>query len=357
MITLQYLEGGVGWLPLPDYPSCGPEVVLSCFDGVIIAPAAALAALSPLFQSIFKESFCGCNEPYSLIFSEVSSQVVYAFVQLLTTGSTYMSTSYYSDVLSLAASFSIELISPPTPDFFTSDANAYILPIADVSPPVIPRSPVATLPGIPDYPPCSVSVGSVDMFLGFDENLNISSTTTHSPGAKPSIPSIPSRSQSHHPDISSPLPLPSPLPTLIPSSTALRKIARTPKSKKSVRTPKSRKPVRCAICHKMYADIFKLRRHEASIHDGFGEYHQCDVCGVSVAGDRSHLSQHKARHIGLKFFHCKKCPFEAVQAGNLKLHYQSVHQGKRPYQCSACDYSGKLRQHLTRHIRSKHCEF
>ena len=347
MITLQYLDAGVAWLPLPDDPSCGPEVILSCYDGTIIVPAAVLAALSPLFQSILRGSFCGCNEPYSLIFSEVSSKVVYALFQLLATGSTDMCTSYYKDVLTLAASFSIKLNSSPVPDSLPS-AGASHVPVEPEFPlPTAPVCPDVPLPGVPTYPICPTNFSSVEVFLGFDENLNVSPDAIRFPCAEPSTFSKFPPAPSYPLEASFPLPLPSPLPPPVASTPALRQVTSTPKSKKRVQ---------CAICLKMYAGIYKLRRHEAAVHDGFGESHQCDVCGFHVAGDRSHLSQHKARHAKLKLFHCKKCSFKAAQAGNLKLHYRSVHEGRRPYQCPSCNYSGKLRQHLVRHIRVKHRE-
>ena len=118
--------------------------------------------------------------------------------------------------------------------------------------------------------------------------------------------------------------------------------------------PRPRDSIRCSACPKMYADHHKLRRHKAAAHEGVRVYQKCDVCTALVAGDRSHLSQHKARHDKHKRYHCYLCPFKTQQAGNLKTHHDSKHQGKRPYMCSICGYSGKLRQHLSRHMLSMH---
>ena len=287
MITLQYLNGGVAWLPLPDYPSCGPEVVLSCSDGTITAPAAVLAALSPLFQSLFRGSFCSCDQPYSLIFVEESSKVVYALIQLLATGSADVCTSYYDDVLSLAASFSIELISPLAPDPTAIVGDGHFIPAVSSSPLVVPEDSVITLPEVTDYSHCTVDINFDGVFLGFDENLNLSSDVVRFPYADPSLFSSSPPYHSHSPADHSPFLSPSPRSSPSAPAPVLQKVARL---------PKSRRPAQCAICFKMYADIFSLRRHEAAIHDGYGERHQCDVCGFSVAGDRSHLSQHRARH-------------------------------------------------------------
>ena len=38
----------------------------------------------------------------------------------------------------------------------------------------------------------------------------------------------------------------------------------------------------------------------------------------------------------------------------LKQHIQSVHEGKKPYKCSLCDYTSAQKGNLQRHIQSIH---
>ena len=99
-----------------------------------------------------------------------------------------------------------------------------------------------------------------------------------------------------------------------------------PKSKKSSATvPPSRKEVSCALCSQVLADKFKLKRHMAQVHDT-GIKLECDICGKKVAGDQSHLRQHKeARHAHLKPHSCHLCPYKGAQPVHLRNHLKSKH--------------------------------
>ena len=59
-------------------------------------------------------------------------------------------------------------------------------------------------------------------------------------------------------------------------------------------------------------------------------------------------SQKKARK-----YLCNKCEFTTGVSRNLKIHIQSIHEGKR-YPCQKCDYKATQKTHLKSHINSIH---
>ena len=40
--------------------------------------------------------------------------------------------------------------------------------------------------------------------------------------------------------------------------------------------------------------------------------------------------------------------------GNLRKHKQAVHEGKKPFPCSSCDYRASQKGHLRRHEQTVH---
>ena len=50
---------------------------------------------------------------------------------------------------------------------------------------------------------------------------------------------------------------------------------------------------------------------------------------------------------------CKECEYVATQAGNLKTHIESKHEGVR-YLCSKCEYAATTASYLQRHFKSNH---
>ena len=50
---------------------------------------------------------------------------------------------------------------------------------------------------------------------------------------------------------------------------------------------------------------------------------------------------------------CGECDYEALRAGNLKLHVQAIHRGIK-YKCDKCDKYYSRKDYLSNHIKSRH---
>ena len=59
-------------------------------------------------------------------------------------------------------------------------------------------------------------------------------------------------------------------------------------------------------------------------------------------------------HEGIKPFKCHICPFESAQKANLQTHMQTVHEGVKPFQCEICDFKTAVICNLKKHIESVH---
>ena len=67
------------------------------------------------------------------------------------------------------------------------------------------------------------------------------------------------------------------------------------------------------------------------------------------------LSKHMASvHDGKKPFNCSICDHKFSIKQSLTKHIASVHEGKKPYNCSICNQKFSSKQSLTRHIGSVH---
>lgn len=51
---------------------------------------------------------------------------------------------------------------------------------------------------------------------------------------------------------------------------------------------------------------------------------------------------------------CPQCQARFTKTCKLMTHIKSVHENSRPYACAKCDDTFKRKDHLTRHVASKH---
>ena len=115
----------------------------------------------------------------------------------------------------------------------------------------------------------------------------------------------------------------------------------------------------CKICNLTLTKL-SLNRHYQSLHENIKNYH-CDKCEYK-AFRKTTLENHKKaihNHLGFKFS-CFQCDYKNLKLGNLKIHLQSKHQGKR-LQCQICDSQfttvGNLNLHMKRiHEREEPCD-
>ena len=83
--------------------------------------------------------------------------------------------------------------------------------------------------------------------------------------------------------------------------------------------------------------LFKLK-----IFGIFIEYHKGKGCKRFCEGKKSHT--------------CSLCGYTCSQKGQLKIHFESVHEGKKPHNCSLCDYACSQKGQLKRLFESVHEE-
>ena len=81
-----------------------------------------------------------------------------------------------------------------------------------------------------------------------------------------------------------------------------------------------------------------MKQHIETVHEG-KKPHQCSICGNAFG-----LKQHLKRHISLvheknKPFKCCICDFTCGLKDSLTKHISAVHEKKKPYKCSNCNTS------------------
>ena len=82
--------------------------------------------------------------------------------------------------------------------------------------------------------------------------------------------------------------------------------------------------------------------------------HKCKECNYSCR-QKCHLKVHfDSVHKGLKPYKCPNCDYFCSQNGALKQHIAAVHERKRPFKCLTCDSSFTLNRSLKKHIESVH---
>ena len=59
-------------------------------------------------------------------------------------------------------------------------------------------------------------------------------------------------------------------------------------------------------------------------------------------------------HEGVKPYQCSACPAAFSQRSKMILHYESIHEGKKPHKCSQCDKSFAQKNQLNSHVTGVH---
>ena len=94
-------------------------------------------------------------------------------------------------------------------------------------------------------------------------------------------------------------------------------------------------------------------RKDESVHENKKTF-KCTVCEYK-AGMKLDIKRHiESVHEGIKAFKCSICDYKAARNYNLKKHIENVHEG--PYQCKKCDYEAVFKSHLKRHVETVHEE-
>ncbi|KAL4233286.1 hypothetical protein ACF0H5_007970 [Mactra antiquata] len=118
------------------------------------------------------------------------------------------------------------------------------------------------------------------------------------------------------------------------------------------------KNIKCPLCDFVCASenpdlkIHIRRRHMP--HEGALNAFTCDVCGLMTISKKD-LKQHMKFHKNgpeLKLF-CEHCSFVTDCVSRLRRH-MLIHTKERPYQCGMCMYRASQKEHVLRHMRSRH---
>ena len=97
---------------------------------------------------------------------------------------------------------------------------------------------------------------------------------------------------------------------------------------------------------------------------------ECRKCCMYKMGDRYIKDLRKRRptlhnscfhnlhikdvHEGVKPYQCSACPAAFSQRSKMILHYESIHEGKKPHKCSQCDKSFAQKNQLNSHVTGVH---
>ena len=107
----------------------------------------------------------------------------------------------------------------------------------------------------------------------------------------------------------------------------------------------------CPICGKNVKISLKI--HIESVHEGKKPF-KCSLCDAAF-GFKYGLNMHiLSVHEKKKPFKCSKCEFEATQKSNLKRHEETVHEGIKSHKCTICGAAFGIAGSLKRHIESVH---
>ena len=119
------------------------------------------------------------------------------------------------------------------------------------------------------------------------------------------------------------------------------------------------KKVQCPLCNYVCASenpdlkIHFKRRHVPSTYDTVSSF-TCDECGL-VTVSKKDLKQHAKFHRRgpeLKLF-CEQCSFVTDCESRLRRHV-FTHTKVKPFKCGLCDYRGSQKEHVLRHMKSRH---
>ena len=118
--------------------------------------------------------------------------------------------------------------------------------------------------------------------------------------------------------------------------------------------------MRCPYCEYVCANenpdlkVHMRRRHLPQSQGKDGLPLSCQECGF-IANTKKDLKQHEKFHKKgpeLKFY-CTTCSFVTDCESRLKRH-QYIHTKHKPYACTICDYRGTQKEHVIRHMKSRH---
>lgn len=126
--------------------------------------------------------------------------------------------------------------------------------------------------------------------------------------------------------------------------------------KRLAHSGEKREKILCHICSKEFSTRAGLNEHTDTIHQEQREKNQlqCHECGKWLMNKRC-LKTHMLLHSG-KDLRCELCDYVTRKRTLLNRHKVTHHSADKPFACTQCDKTFKLRRALTVHIQVSHAE-
>ena len=114
------------------------------------------------------------------------------------------------------------------------------------------------------------------------------------------------------------------------------------------------KPFKCEECGKEFARSYKMKLHIQSVHEGKSLF-PCDQCDASFS-ESNKLKRHiTGVHLNIKPFPCVQCESQFYSLSMLKEHIAIAHEeGDYSVQCNICFKNYKHTESLNSHIKTVH---
>ena len=114
----------------------------------------------------------------------------------------------------------------------------------------------------------------------------------------------------------------------------------------------------CTLCEASFIAKSSLGSHHSVVHDFEGDKSQeCPICSIKFSAYGKLQIHLNTVHEGKKPWNCLECDYATTKRYNLKSHIESVHQGikkEKKWKCSDCDYASAKRFDLKKHTIAVH---
>ena len=116
----------------------------------------------------------------------------------------------------------------------------------------------------------------------------------------------------------------------------------------------------CYICNAKIARKDGLKLHIETVHEGKKPF-KCDLCKTNQgfrypSGLKSHLREVHGSPREKKLLPCEICKKGFTSQQALRIHVSAVHEGKKPFKCDTCGTCFPYKCDLKSHVEAVHLE-